>query len=183
MTVLWLILIILQHPISNELACNIPLPASSDNDLTHGPTIAQAVGYSPTAKLAGARQARSHETASKPDVKGSGKRKRIVYSDDDSADSEDTNGDAPAKKHSGHGGRRTGAGNYQQKDLTMLLDLAEKELPLGQQGWKNIHKRYTKWAEVHHRPVREWKALESKFKNVCDLIFSIILSTSSNLFL
>ena len=83
------------------------------------PNIAQAIGYSLITKLAGAQQARSHETASKPDVKGNGKWKWAVFSDEDSANLEDTDGDALVKKNSGHGGQCTGAGVMYH--LTMQL--------------------------------------------------------------
>lgn len=142
----------------------LPLPSSNDNDLTHGPTIAHAIGYSPTIKTAGSRHKRSSETA-----RGKGKRKRTYTDDDDSAQSEDS--DAPPKKQNGHGGRRAGAGNYQEQDLKEMLRLVEKELPLGQRGWKRIHQKYAIWATAKGRPVREWKLLESKFKNVCILCF------------
>ena len=47
-----------------------------------------------------------------------------------------------------------------------MLRLVEKELPMGQRGWKRIHQKYTIWATAKGRPVREWNLLESKFKNV-----------------
>ncbi|KIM38905.1 hypothetical protein M413DRAFT_239152 [Hebeloma cylindrosporum] len=142
-----------------------PLPASPDDDLTHGPTIARAIGYSPTAKVAGSRHAKSHDSAPEPTrEKRKGKRKRSDTSDDGSAQSEDS--DAPRKKQSGHGGRRAGAGNYQEQDLKEMLRLVEKELPMGQRGWKRIHEKYAVWATAKGRPPHEWKLLEGKFKNL-----------------
>ena len=146
---------------------HFPLPASSDNDLTHGPTIAHAIGYSPTIKTAGTRRKKCNESA--PEAareKRKGKRKRTDTDDDDSAQSEDSDAPPGPKKH-GHGGRRAGAGNYQEQDLKEMLRLVEKELPLGQRGWKRIHQKYAIWATAKGRPIREWNLLESKFKNVC----------------
>jgi hypothetical protein len=143
----------------------IPLPPSSDNDLTHGPTVAHAIGYSPITKTAGFRRKNSRETVPEPtQAKGKGKRKRVNTDDDDSPQSDDS--DAPPKKQGGHGGRRAGAGNYQEQDLKEMLRLVEKELPMGQRGWKRIHQKYAIWATAKGRPVREWNLLESKFKNV-----------------
>jgi hypothetical protein len=106
---------------------------------------------------------KSHDSVPEPTrAKRKDKRKRNDTSEDDSEDSE-----APPKKQSGHGGRRAGAGNYQEQDLKEMLRLVEKELPMGQRGWKRIHEKYATWATAKGRPVREWKLLESKFKNVC----------------
>jgi len=121
---------------------------------------------------------RSHDDLPGPTRTKKDKRKRSDISDYESAQSEDS--DAPPKKRSGHGGRRAGAGNYQE-----LLRLVEKELPMGQRGWKQIHEKYAVWAIAKGRPVREWKLLESKFKNVCEfyiiclLFFSNLLSSLS----
>jgi len=81
----------------------------------------------------------------------------------------------PPKKRSGHGGRRTGTGNYQEQDLKEMLHLVEKELPMGQRGWKRIHEKYATWAIAKGQPVREWKLLESKFKTVCQFYVICLL--------
>ena len=133
--------------------------------------------------MAGSRHVRSHDDLPEPTRTKKSKRKRSDISDYESAQSEDS--DAPPKKRSGHGGRRAGAGNYQEQDLKELLRLVEKELPMGQRGWKRIHEKYAVWATAKGRPVREWKLLESKFKNVCEfyitclLFFSNLLSSLS----
>lgn len=101
------------------------------------------------------------------DIRGKAKRKRADTSGDSSSDSEDS--DSPPRKQSTHGGRRTGAGNYQEQDIKMLLKYTQKLLPIGQRGWKKVHEKYANWANVNGRPVREWKNLENKFKNVCHL--------------
>ena len=144
--------------------CYVPLPTLNDNDLTHGPTIAHSIGYSPTIKTAGTRHKKCSETTAREKGKGKRKRADTDASDDDSAQSEDS--DAPPKKQGGHGGRRAGAGNYQEQDLKEMLRLVEKELPLGQRGWKRIHQKYAIWATAKGRPIRGWNLLESKFKNV-----------------
>jgi len=145
----------------------VPLPTLSDNDLIHGPTIAEAVGHSPVVKVAGSRHPKSRETLVQPsDIGGKAKRKRTDTSGDSSGtNSEDS--DSPPRKQSTHGGRRTGAGNYQEQDIKALLKYTQKELPIGQRGWKKVHEKYATWANVNGRPLREWKNLENKFKNVC----------------
>ncbi|PPQ95870.1 hypothetical protein CVT26_015609 [Gymnopilus dilepis] len=148
----------------------VPLPATSDADLQDGRTVVQAIGLLPSPKVAGARRSRPAK-APQPSDKGKGKRKRDEVSEDSdssdesSAESGDDEGERPAKR-ANHGGRRPGAGNYSDPDVQKLLDLVEKELPIGQRGWKAVHKRYTKYAEKHKRHVRDCKALENKFKQL-----------------
>jgi hypothetical protein len=38
------------------------------------------------------------------------------------------------------------------EDVTVLLDLVEKELPLGQCGWQSIHRHFTQWAYLNGHP-------------------------------
>lgn len=144
-------------------AC-IPLPVSSDHDLRHGPTIASAVGYKPAIKAGGSRS------------KAPGKRKVADISDMDSVDSGDESG--VAKARGTHGGRRPGAGNYKDDDISELLRLVEEELPIGGHGWKRVSVRYEQWATRKGRPVRDVKALETKFKGVCSLF---VMYSNSNI--
>ena len=100
------------------------------------------------------------------DNKGKAKRKRQDTSGDSSGTSSEES-DSPPRKQSTHGGCRTGAGNYQEQDIKALLKYTQKVLPMGQRGWKKVHEQYASWANMNGRPVREWKNLENKFKNVC----------------
>jgi hypothetical protein len=141
--------------------------------------IAEAIGHSPAVKVARSRRAKSRETLAQPsEVKSKAKRKREDDSGDSSTDLEDS--DSPPQKQSAHGGRRAGAGNYQEQDIKALLKYTEKFLPIGQRGWKKVHEKYASWANVNSRPVREWKNLENKFKNVCHpwSIISVFLTLS-----
>ena len=63
-----------------------------------------------------------------------------------------------------------GAGNYLQEDLKALLDAVQEELPLGQHGWQSIHAKYIKLARKRGRPKRAHKSLETKYKQVCQLM-------------
>ena len=146
---------------------HLPLRAISDNELTCGHTIVDGVGHSPVVKVAGSCLPRSRETLVLPsNIKGKAKRKWADSSRDSSGtDSEDS--DSPPRKQSTHGGRRTSAGNYQEQDIKSLLKYTQKLLPIGQRGWKKVHEKYANWANLNGRPVREWKNLENKFKNVC----------------
>jgi len=77
----------------------IPLPSSSDPDLTHGPTIARSLGHSPTKKVAGSRHTKQ-PSAEFPATsnKAKGKRKRDAGSDlDDLSDLSEP----LAKRHGG----------------------------------------------------------------------------------
>jgi hypothetical protein len=48
---------------------------------------------------------------------------------------------------------------------------------MGQKGWKKVTKRYNKFARKYHRPERDEKSLESKYKLVrCDSTSSILIT-------
>ena len=68
--------------------------------------------------------------------------------------------------HRRRAGRPSGAGNFLDSDVKVILDLVEKTLPLGLRGWRQIHQKYTKWAKKNGRPERAMKSLETKFKQV-----------------
>jgi hypothetical protein len=106
----------------------IPLPNSCDSDLTHGPTIAAAIGHAPASRVAGSRhseQVHPRPSSASRTSRGKGKRTHEVSSMSSSSDDE-----KPIAKR----GRRTGAGNYTEGDLAQLLTLVEEELPIGQRG-------------------------------------------------
>lgn len=156
----------LSHPAPGP-AC-IPLPASSDCDLHHGPTIASVVGYKPTTKAGGSRHRPTPSIS-----KALGKWKVADVSDIDSVDSGDK---SKVKKDKGsHGGHRPGVGNYKDDDIIELLQLVEEELPIGGNGWKHISFCYEQWATCKSHPVCDIKALKSKFKGV-----SLLFLTYSN---
>jgi len=97
--------------------------------------------------------------------KGKGKRKRDQGSELE--DASDLSEPEPSAKR--HGGRRAGAGNYKEAELNEILNLVEKELPLGQSGWKRIHARYATWATKNKTTIRDARAIENKFKSVSDI--------------
>lgn len=105
--------------------------------------------------------------AQSSEIKSKAKQKREDTSDDTSTDLEDSDSPPPQKQGT-HGRRRTGAGNYQEQDIKALLKYTEKVLPIVQWGWKKVHEKYVSWATVNAQPVRKWKNLENKFKNVHD---------------
>ncbi|KAJ7106935.1 hypothetical protein C8R44DRAFT_744811 [Mycena epipterygia] len=119
----------------------LPLPNIDDRNLTDPATIAQARGLKPAKKVAGVRQAKD---------KG---KKRARESDSDDLD-------APAAKR----GRPRGSGNYSKEDTHALFGFIQKELPLGNRGWKEVHRRYNKYRRANKRPKRDMKSLETKYK-------------------
>ncbi|KAJ7779443.1 hypothetical protein DFH07DRAFT_730180 [Mycena maculata] len=137
---------IAQHPIPIDPAL-ISLPGGTDLDLTHGPSIAKAIGPKPAEKVAGSRR-KGKERA---DTKGKKRQHGSSGSEDDSE---------PATKR----GRPAGSGNYSKEDTGKLFDLIQKELPVGQKGWKEIHRQFNRWAVLSGRPKRSPKSLENKFK-------------------
>ena len=114
---------------------HIPLPATSDHDLLHGPAIASAVGYTPANKASGSRH-----KATPSNSKAQGKCKASDVSDIDSVNSGDESEVAKAKDP--YGGCRPGAGNYKDDGIEELLHLVEKELPIDCNGWKCISVHY-----------------------------------------
>ncbi|KAJ7258322.1 hypothetical protein C8J57DRAFT_1472431 [Mycena rebaudengoi] len=56
--------------------------------------------------------------------------------------------------------------NFEPEDTNTLLDIVQKELPLGPKGWASIHKRFSKWAHKNSRPDRAGKSLETKYKQL-----------------
>lgn len=106
------------------------------------------------------------------DVKSKGKRKREASpsTSDSDRDDEDGNEDEqelPTKKSAKtHGGRRPNSGNYSEAEVKKLLHYVERELPVGQTGWKRVAVSYETWALKNGRSPRDAKALEGKFKRV-----------------
>jgi hypothetical protein len=137
-----------QHPIPIDPTL-LALPDGPDLDLSHGPTIAEAIGLKRAEKVGGARR-KGKERA---DPKGKKRQRASSGSDDDSE---------PATKR----GRPAGSGNYSKDDVTALFDIIGKELPVGQKGWKVVRKRFNKYARLNGRPARAGNALENKYKQV-----------------
>ena len=113
---------------TSAIPTNIPLPHTSNNDLTHGPTIAAATSHTKASFVAGSQCSEwVHLRSSSASHTGRGKGKRscellLESSSDD---------EKPVVKQ----GHCAGAGNYTEGDLSQLLTLIEEELPIGQQGW------------------------------------------------
>jgi hypothetical protein len=110
--------------------------------------------YKPNKKIAGSRQ----KAKGKQRAQDEQSRKRKHVSDD--KDIEDVEEEGSKR------GCSRGAGNYALRDVKVLLDLVERELPLGQCGWQIIHRGYVHWARSHNCPVRTVKSLETKYKQV-----------------
>jgi hypothetical protein len=138
----------------------IPLPDDDDRDICDPRTIIKAIGIASAKKTAGSR--RSALAGKQRMSLEKGKRKAIP--DDGDQDTK------PAKR-----GRPAGSGNYNDEDLTALLDFVEEELPLGQRGWRAVHTKLNKWAHQHQRPERPLKSVETKYKQVRLSIFIIFL--------
>jgi hypothetical protein len=106
----------------------IAIPSDHDADLSDGPTIAKAQGRFAAEKVAGVHQ--KGKGKKKEDTsKGKGhalpvnaQKCRQISNEEDVLDD--------GLKH----GHPHGAGNYMSEDVMALLDLVEKELPLGQRG-------------------------------------------------
>lgn len=64
-------------------------------------------------------------------------------------------------------GRTRGAPNYRPREVEMLLDLVDDELPVGAKGWNVVGARFREWAAATEHPARADRSLEIKFKQVC----------------
>ncbi len=68
-------------------------------------------------------------------------------------------------------GRAKGVGNYSEEELSFLLELVAKELPVGAKGWSwigarlRIHAKREGWTE------RSDKSIENKFKQASSCVF------------
>jgi len=174
--VFYLIFLFINQNAHQPEPAQIPLPLTSDINLTDPRAIAYATGRSPAPKAGGSRrkkQPASVLTCAPISLKAKGKRKRQEL-DSDSNSTSDSDVEQAAGRHGGH---RPGAGNYKDCDLDELLRLTERELPLGQIGWQKIGSRFKTWANPNNRPVRDAKSLERKFKQVSfHLLVSLIIS-------
>ncbi|KAG2131631.1 hypothetical protein DEU56DRAFT_688381, partial [Suillus clintonianus] len=138
---------------------HIRLPDSPDRDLRDPVAIAEARGYAPAVRTAGARRktvAKANKSKGKEKENTDYALKRTRAPDDDEDDPR-----AVAKR-----GRPCGSNNYSAADVQVLLDLVEDERPLGQKGWQAIHLKYSEWATSHGRPPRKAMSLETKFKQL-----------------
>ena len=64
-------------------------------------------------------------------------------------------------------GRTRGAPNYKPREVQVLLDLVEEELPISSKGWKVVGSWYQDWAVTIERPERSDRSLELKYKQAC----------------
>ncbi|KAJ7201958.1 hypothetical protein B0H12DRAFT_1244114 [Mycena haematopus] len=125
----------------------LALPGGADLDLRDGPTIANAIGLKHAEKVAGSRR-KGKERA---DPKGKKRQRASSGSENDSE---------PVAKR----GHPQGSANYSKEDVRKMFDLIAELLPVGQKGWKEIERRYNKWAKHNGRAERPPKALENKYK-------------------
>jgi len=71
-----------------------------------------------------------------------------------------------AEKSRSRRGRTRGAPNYRPREVEVLLDLVEEELPVGAKGWNVVGARFREWAAVTEHPARTDRSLEIKYKQV-----------------
>jgi hypothetical protein len=113
----------------------LPLPGGPDPDLRDGPTIAKAIRLKRAEKVGGSR----HKGKERADPKGKKRQRASSGSDNDS--------DGPVAKRR----RPHGSANYGKDDVRKMFDLVAELLPVGQKGWKEVERRYNKWAKQNGR--------------------------------
>ena len=127
---------------------------------THGPTIAAATSHAPVSLVAGSwhsEQVHPRSSSASHSSRGKGKWSYELLLES-SSDNE-----KPIAKH----GHLAGAGNYTEGDLSQLLTL----VAIRQWGWKKVHKRFVKWTKKNNQPEQDCKSIETKYKQVCSLLF------------
>ncbi|KAF9642068.1 hypothetical protein BDM02DRAFT_3193972 [Thelephora ganbajun] len=63
-------------------------------------------------------------------------------------------------------GRTRGAANYCPREVEVLLDLVEDELPVGAKGWNTVGTKFREWTITTGRPARTDRSLEAKYKQL-----------------
>ena len=76
-------------------------------------------------------------------------------------------GQRNSRPREGGRGRIRGSPNYKLREVEVLLDLVEEELPIASKGWRVVGSRFRDWAVVSQHPARTDRSLELKFKQVC----------------
>lgn len=71
-----------------------------------------------------------------------------------------------AERSQSRKGRTRGAPNYRPREVMMLLDLVDQELPVGAKGWNIVGARFREWAGITEHPARTDRSLEIKYKQV-----------------
>ena len=67
-------------------------------------------------------------------------------------------------------GRTRGTPNYKPREVQVLLDLVEEELPIASKGWKIVGCQFRDWAVISEFPTRTDRSLELKFKQVHSIL-------------
>ena len=75
-------------------------------------------------------------------------------------------GQRTSRLNDGGRGRTRGSPNYKFREVEVLLDLIEEELPIASKGWRVVGARFRDWAIVTDHPARTDRSLELKFKQV-----------------
>ena len=81
-----------------------------------------------------------------------------------------THGQGIGPHEGGRGqGRTRGAVNYRPREIEVLLDLVEAELPVGAKGWGTVGAKFREWAATTENSSRTDRSLEAKYKQVWSL--------------
>lgn len=83
-------------------------------------------------------------------------------------------GQRTSRKREGRRGRTRGASNYKPREVQVLLDIVEEELPIAAKGGK-VGAQFRDWAVVAEYPVRTDRSLELKYEQVCFSPFEDVL--------
>ncbi|KAJ3885200.1 hypothetical protein GG344DRAFT_70740 [Lentinula edodes] len=95
-------------------------------------------------------------------------KKPKIAKDDGDGEAEDEHGSREKKKT---GGRTVGSTEYSTTELSGMVRLVLKYLPMGKKGWERVVNEYNKWASTNGYPPQQYKPFQTRW-NRCVLIAS-----------
>ncbi|KAF8828239.1 hypothetical protein HHX47_DHR4000776 [Lentinula edodes] len=87
-------------------------------------------------------------------------KKPNIVKDDGDGEAEDEHGSREKKKT---GGRTVGSTEYSTTELSGMVRLVLKYLPMGKKGWERVVNEYNKWASTNGYPPRQYKPFQTRW--------------------
>ncbi|KAH7873963.1 uncharacterized protein C8R40DRAFT_1171885 [Lentinula edodes] len=87
-------------------------------------------------------------------------KKPKIVNDDGDGEAEDEHGSREKKKT---GGRTVGSTEYSTTELSGMVRLVLKYLPMGKKGWERVVNEYNKWASTNRYPPQQYKPFQTQW--------------------
>jgi hypothetical protein len=157
------------------------IPPPPDPTVTFDPSLRQLdppPSTQPSMRISGREVGQGRTSASPPPPSQSQRNVRQARRNDRAYDPIRT------ERSQSRRGRTRGAPNYRPREVEVLLDLVDEELPVGAKGWNVVGARFREWAANTEHPARADRSLEIKYKQVrCHSSFiypSLIIDITSS---